>query len=604
MKSCSLCGERFDGMKQQVKRTGMLKGILLLVLLEMFFFYLTQALVPSCNLLVEKVENSYVGYVNEHNGYKEVAFSEDGKGTVKSDLYHIDQEIEIDFSSEKGRASVPVTVLNLERFHPLTYQGAYDIVVHNAISKQLVTFFGLNLCLIVAVLFARRKKYGLNDFLSCFFYRSGRQKKWTYREWTILAIVILASFAVIPGIDLRNITRMSSNFASGGDIYQIQNLHEVELHKFDWVSYPYNPIMLVFYTIPNLLSFGFAPFYIQTPFLWLPALIFRACNAVLMRETILSMQGYMMDEGVVQSEKNERSFWIAFLSPVAFYVAIIFIQLDILPIFLVTEGLIQLLRNDANRGNQRIGSILMGVGCFCKLQNVLMFPMCALVYFVLIWKKRQNIINAGLFLVAFLLNVASVYVFNPIIGIFLSRNVQGNRVWLTIFSYVEGGYIYLTLFFVVLLLMLAAMQYKASMTNAQLCIGTLLANGALILLFSATILDTLSSYVIAFPAFIYVLCHEKDELRRWLIWGMSIVILVIWALVASGDITSGLHYFGRSGIFEQLESSLAGTIEGKHWGTIIFTLSRSGLSAYVILFFGEMKRLLESGRSIGDSAKQ
>ena len=203
MKSCSLCGERFDGMKQQVKRTGMLKGILLLVLLEMFFFYLTQALVPSCNLLVEKVENSYVGYVNEHNGYKEGAFSEDGKGTVKSDLYHIDQEIEIDFSSEKGRASVPVTVLNLERFHPLTYQGAYDIVVHNAISKQLVMFFGLNLCLIVAVLFARRKKYGLNDFLSCFFYRSGRQKKWTYREWTILAIVILASFAVIPGIDLR-----------------------------------------------------------------------------------------------------------------------------------------------------------------------------------------------------------------------------------------------------------------------------------------------------------------------------------------------------------------------------------------------------------------
>ena len=85
---------------------------------------------------------------------------------------------------------------------------------------------------------------------------------------------------------------------------------------------------------------------------------------------------------------------------------------------------------------------------------------------------------------------------------------------------------------------------------------------------------------------------------------MSIVILVIWALVSSGDITSGLHYFGRSGIFEQLESSLAGTIEGKHWGTIIFTLSRSGLSAYVILFFGEMKRLLESGRSIGDSAKQ
>ena len=595
-------------MKQQTKqkKAGLWQRLALLLLLELVFFYLVQLIVPSCNVLVERVDNRYVGYVNDREGYRKIEFSEAGVGQVYSELYHIDQSVEIDISAEKAKASVPVTFLNLERLHPNTYRGMYDVVLHNALPLQAALFVAFNLCLAALIWFAKKKKFSLAAFASCFHYRSEKQAKWGRKQWLLLGLILLASFAIAPGVDLPSITRMSSQFVSGGDIYQIQNLREVEVHFIEFNSYPYNPIMLLFYAIPNMLSFGFAPFYIQTYVLWLPALIFKICNALLMREVILSLEGYMLDCGLVTEERKRRSFWFLFLTPLVFYVAISYIQLDVLPMYLMAEGLLQLLRADEKKVNRALGSALLALGCFCKLQNLLLVPVCLLVYFVLIWRKRQEFVNALIYLFTLALSISNIYLWNPMIAMFLSQNPQSKRIWFTAFPYVQDAvFLYVTFFFVILFLGLVAMQFRSDLSKPQLLFGALLANAGLVLLFSATILDTLSTYILAYPALIYILHREKDDLRTFFIWGISALILAEWVFSSVGDITGALHYLGQRGVFTELEQELAGTAEGFQLSSVLLTLTKAGLVLYAILFYGELKKLFalsKPSHSMGDTS--
>jgi len=146
-------------MKQQIKKTRIWKKIAFFLVVELLFFYLVQLIVPSCNVLVEKLDGHYVGYVNDRTGYQTIRFSDEGKGTVQSTLYHIDKEVELDLAREKAKSDVPVTVLNLERLHPYTYQGMYDIVIHNALLKQSAVFALFNLALIVLTLLAKKKQF-------------------------------------------------------------------------------------------------------------------------------------------------------------------------------------------------------------------------------------------------------------------------------------------------------------------------------------------------------------------------------------------------------------------------------------------------------------
>ena len=175
---------------------------------------------------------------------------------------------------------------------------------------------------------------------------------------------------------------------------------------------------------------------------------------------------------------------------------------------------------------------------------------------------------------------------------FLSQNPQSKRIWYTAFPYVHDAvYLYLTLFFVILFLGLVGMQFRSDLSKSQLLFGALLANGALVLLFSATILDTLSTYILSYPALIYILYHEKDDLRTFFIWVISALILTGWVFGSVGDLTSALHYFGQGGVFEQLEKKLAGTAHGLKLTSTLFTLNKAGLALYAILFFGELKKL-------------
>ena len=114
----------------------------------------------------------------------------------------------------------------------------------------------------------------------------------------------------------------------------------------------------------------------------------------------------------------------------------------------ITEGLLQLLRLDEKKVNRAVGAVLMAMGCLCKLQNLLLAPACFLVLFVLIWQKKRELFNAVVYLCTLIFCMSNIYVWNPVIGIFLSQNQQSKRIWFTAFPYVvDAAFLYLTIFF-------------------------------------------------------------------------------------------------------------------------------------------------------------
>ena len=118
--------------------------------------------------------------------------------------------------------------------------------------------------------------------------------------------IVAISVIIKPGCDAVPIARMLAMYLSGVDIYQVQNIMEVNLIPRPCTSWPYNPFMLVFYAIPNILTFSYAPFFMSTFFAIFESIIIKLVNAILLRVTILSIGGVMENWGVHPA--NEKTW--------------------------------------------------------------------------------------------------------------------------------------------------------------------------------------------------------------------------------------------------------------------------------------------------------
>lgn len=565
------------------------KRVVFLLIMEIFFFYAVQLIVPSCNLLLENTTHGYVAYVNEKTGYKALPVSNNGWIHVESELYGLKEDLSLDIDREQGRASVPVRVINLAKAQPNSYNDMYGIIIYNRIPLQFALFLVFNGVFFVGCSILRTNEDIKSNWKECYIYRSAQQQPWNIKKWVLFWAVVLASYIIPFGSDVVNIAGAMSQAISGIDIYQIQNLREVEVHLLEFNTFPYNPIMLLFYLIPSLLSFSYAPFYIHAFGDLTSSLILKACSALLLRETALSIQGYMLDRGMTTIRRGAVIQTI--LTPAVFYIAIIFVQLDALPMYLVSEGILQQLREDGNRLNKTVGSVLMAMGCFCKMQNLMMVPTCLLIYFALIYKKERVLKELAIYIAGLMANVVVIYFTNPIIKQFLSKNLQSKRIFYTVIQYAQGLYFLVSIFTVVLVFSLVATRIRCSLKHCQLLFITYLLNAMLFLGLSASIIATSSVYIMTFPAFAYILFKEKDGMRRFILMAFSFLIVTEIAFTSMGDITGILKYFGSRGFFTNLSANLIGTEEGIFLTSIIMTISKAGLVLYLLLFFEEVKRL-------------
>lgn len=550
-----------------------------------------QSFFPNMNVLIKEQDGNLSAFINDYKGKVETFLcTDDGKIEINSDFYHFKGVIHVDTKNSYVECDQYYSrIVDLGNFHNIKhiYSKSFAVIVYTNLVKQIVFIVVANLFFVIIFLNLKKKKINILDYLT---FKSEFEKKISTKRCLFLGGFICATVLFKPGCDLGPISSAISMHLSGVDIYQIQNIAEVNLFSVNYNTWPYNPFMLFIYSIPNVFSFSYSPFFVSTSFDTIQAIIIKLVNSLLLIITIISIGSVLKKWNILPANSGS---WIkfSFFNPLVFYVAIIFIQLDVLPLYLTIVGLNNIFMQ-SNRSSRTItGLIMIALGLMCKLQNLILGPTIIIALLMLILQKKIKISYILWFVVFLIIPLFNIIIANPIIRRFLASNKQSLRVWWEYFEYAQDYYMYLTLFFVGITFLIYISSYKKSMSLVKLYINTLTLNSSIVLVFSASIISTPSTLILCLPAFVLLNYFEKDSFRIILIATISVLCVIDVMLSDIGDITNFLNYFGYDGIFSSLQHKYIGSEKGVKLASVLLTLTRIGMVSSVMILLNNVKQI-------------
>lgn len=326
-------------------------------------------------------------------------------------------------------------------------------------------------------------------------------------------------------------------------------------------------------------------------------LLMKCINMMLMNGVVLSVLSYLIDQKVIEEKSAKTVYYWSVFNPLTFWVAIIYIQLDILPVYLIVLGVLLL---NKDKHYTVLSAVLLALGLSTKMHMLLCLPVVLVTVVTLfVIKKslfctlREKICYAAAWGIVFV----SVLFF--LLGIFYIRreafyNVITNtkqieRTWYTAVTYAPGVYLYFSVFILILLFMSGIFLYSTYMDRATAVYSALYYYGIIGLAFSFAVISTPGTYLYSISGFTLLYVSARDNYQRFLYAAGGIMIAFSELFTRSGDITASLRFFGRQPFFTMLEEQLLGTPEGIKLASVIFTTAHAAMMTYAVLFYKHMR---------------
>lgn len=498
----------------------------------------------------------------------------------------------------------PARVISLpDRLPPKTLFELVIVKLPRWGAMRLVAMAGLSLTLwagllmLLAPVVDRRRAAGLGGALSLFTYSRAWRTHVGPRDVVAVLAVAAATLFFLVGCDAESIYHVFRAANSGVDIYQFQ-VNAKAQSGLVYPTFPYNPLLLELWTFFDRL---WGPLFGRAPAIggqiYLQLYLCKLVNAGLLVLTVLSLISFADEEGLLRG-KARLPFYLAVLNPTLFYVAVLFVQYDTAPLYFVTLGV--LLSHRFER-HGLLGPLFIAVGCSMKAQNVLLFPTAMTVFLYnaafarASLRTRLRTVAAGLFLVGMVLGLFEALHLRTgtPLQLLVSNFAQVQRVWWNVFAYTPVTYVYLTIAAVLLLLLFYLFSLRVGIASAKMIAGSLFACGAIVAVYNATHLHTPSTLLQTGAALTLLLLVEGDPLRRVLLSGATVLIVLIWGVTDAGD-------FGRllpghaPGFFTVLDKK----IPYEKWVrfvSIFHTVNFAALVAYAVLFWRRARGLLGDG---------
>lgn len=578
--------------------------VFVLIFMEVFLINYIQLFFPNANVVMQCSTERQLEkvWICEKDAVQEIPFV---NGTdniwevfVSNNYFDLEDHFIIDLNNEYAISvenSYPIRLINEERIHN-RYPGIIVMVVYNNIVIQSIAFVICNIILGLFVFLIKRYRINFADIFENLIYDTSIIG--LVGKKTIIFTIIISIFSIIfkPGFDCNVISSILAINLTGVDIYQLQNILEIYVNDIVFVSWPYNPWMLVFYSLVENFAVGFLSFCTRTTFLILSAILIKITNMILMNAIVLAVLSFLLDHGLIQPPNIRKVYLWSIFNPLVFYVAILFVQLDIFPIYCVCTGMLLFVKKNFKIYSGIMAAVLIAVGVSCKMQNILMMPTIILFWFMIALRNRKKIAYVFLSFMLVSINFLNIYVTNSVIGSFISANKQGERIWYTTFAYAPEAYIYVTFFAIVMFFLSNVFLYSDRIEAKFLLCNSLFMIGGIALIFSGTIISTPSTLIITFPAFILCMAVEDNWVKRMLISICSFLCVTDVMFCSTGDITGFLSYFGQEGIFTEIERMLTGTPEGIKWFSTLFTIARAALASYAMLFYKYGGKMLSKSK--------
>ncbi len=475
---------------------------------------------------------------------------------------------------DKAYENIPLFMINRDQ----TKKVAVSIVLSVIIS-------------VVLSIILNKEKDGENNIFSFSNSFKGILKK---RDYLIVFLIFLITLFIVVGCDAKVIVNVQKLFAKDIDVYQLQ-VNTRLLQGREYAEFPYNPIMLfvwggiytLFKPIIQLLpSIGNYPYF--------EVGLIKIFNLIFICLTVSSIISYLLDKKIIDKKQAKWIWYMGILNPVTFYVAILFVQLDALTLFLITLGTLKL---DNLNNNKLLGVVYLALGLTLKMQTILLMPIAiiAMTYLIFYCNKEKTINKIILFLKTYFV-FFGIIIFTFVLPYimktpfyYLESNLnQSERMWFTIIKYSETILLYLTLAGLAVAMISYALSIHSKMKKENIILSSIIYYAVIVFVFSFTIMPTPSVYIITLGGFVIISALEKDKLKNIILMLVSIFVILSPMVSDYGDISK---IFSNPLSAGKLSTFIQNSKESVKLNSIAFTISSSAMMI-IALYFGKFSTKL------------
>jgi len=436
--------------------------------------------------------------------------------------------------------------------------------------------------------------------------RAGRDRAlFTYSDAAVRAIgrkPILLSFAVTAislvifyGCDLKPLSESIILWQKGVDLFQlfacINPYKSVELY-----AWQYEGMMLAGYSLPSYLLYptlgGFQP----GAYHWLQSFLYKMLNMLLMNGIVLSLLSFLLERGFFKEERVREVYYFSVFNPLCFWIAIIFIQFDMLPVYCTLLGL--LLLSDV-RKNKWSAALFLGFGVACKVTYLMLLPSMAflmLTLFVRDKKARKDWILFGLGFGCLLFVLLLLPRILPTPLHLAYRDLpQTRRLWRLAFPLVSTEIrTYAAIVGLVIAFLWSVLHWDTKAAMPIQILRTVLMLAVIMFTFSSLTLSTPSFYLVSLPAFVLLMRQSRNRYECVLKSLLSLLVVTQFLLRPEGDITATLWFFGKTPVFTRVLQAVEASGKALWWKSFLYSVSYGAMLVYLKLFWDLVCKTAES----------
>ena len=420
----------------------------------------------------------------------------------------------------------------------------------------------------------------------------------------LLSFVVTAiSLFIFYGCDLKPLAESIILWQKGVDLFQlfacINPYKSVELY-----SWQYEGMMLAGYGLPSYLLYptlgGFQP----GAYHWLQSFLYKMLNMLLMNGTVLSLISFLLERGLLKEERAREVYYFSVFNPLCFWIAIIFIQFDMLPVYCTLLGL--LLLSDVQK-NKWSAAIFLGFGVACKVTYLMLLPSMAflmLTLFVQDRKARKDwlLFGLGFGLLLFVFLLLPRILHTPL-HLAYRDLPQTKRLWRLAFPLVSTEIrTYAAIVGLVIAFLWSVLHWDTKAAMPIQILRTVLMLAVIMFTFSSLTLSTPSFYLVSLPAFVLLMRQSRNRYECVLKSLLSLLVVTQFLLRPEGDITATLWFFGKTPVFTRVLQAVEASGKALWWKSFLYSVSYAAMLVYLKLFWDLVCKTAESWQ--GEQATQ
>lgn len=469
------------------------------------------------------------------------------------------------------------------------------IIENNSNFKTFaLIFLSIIVTTIISIIFLSKNK------ISSFIYSASFIKLLKRWDWIILIIVFLAISFVTVGCDAKIIANVGNLFYEDIDMYQLQVNTRLITNRV-YAEFPYNPLMLCIWG--GILSI-FRPLIKMLPIIgdypFFEVSIIKCFNLIFIFLTLCSLLSFLLDHKIIDKKRAKWIYYLGLFNPLTFYVALLFVQLDPLTLYLMIIG--TLLLSKLNENNY-LGIVLISIGLLLKMQILFLLPSVVfLILYILFFcsndkliKKINKLVICGFIFGFFALNTFIIPYLLKTPFYHLEANFeQSERMWFTTIPYASNIFLFITLGSLAIVTILFVLNIHSKIKKENFIISTILNYAVIVFMFSFSIIPTPSIYMLSLGAIVMILALEKDKLKNFLFIIMLTLIITCPMFSDYGDISKILKNPNEPGFITEYVQKMDQK-DSERFISIIFTISAVSMLTYGLYIQKKSIDLLKEG---------